>query len=63
MTLALSKAGKLSLCFPALPSAMVMALGKDLFAECGTRQRGGNAIFLFFAFHQHKQRNYIYINT
>ena len=53
MALALSKAGKLGLCFPALPSAMVTALGKE----------EKNAIFWFFAFHQHKQRNHIYINT
>ena len=63
MALALGKARKLGLWFPALPSAMVTALGKALFAECGTRQRGENAIFLFFAFHQRKQRNHIYINT
>jgi uncharacterized protein YqgC (DUF456 family) len=51
MALALGKAGKLGLCFPALPS---VALGKE----------GENAIiFWFFAFHQHKQRNHIYINT
>ena len=35
---------------PSLPS---VALGKE----------GENAIFWFFAFHQHKQRNHIYINT
>ena len=35
---------------PSLPS---VALGKE----------GKNAIFWFFAFHQHKQRNHIYINT
>ena len=63
MALALGKAGKLSLYFPALPSAMVTALGKALFAECGTRQRGEMLFFWFFSFHQHKQRNHIYINT
>ena len=50
MALALGKVGKLGLCFPALSSAMVTALGKALFAECGTRQRGENAIFLVFCF-------------
>ena len=35
---------------PSLPS---VALGKE----------GKNAIFWIFAFHQHKQRNHIYINT
>ena len=49
MALALDKAGKLGLCFPALPSARAMALGKDFFLkrkkflcrvqEYGTRQR------------------------
>ena len=64
MAQALGKAGKLGLCFLALPSAMVTALGKALFAECGTRQRGEECYFFwFFAFHQHKQRNHIYINT
>ena len=53
MALALGKAGKLGLCFPALPSAMVTALGKE----------GKMLFFWFFAFHQHKQRNHIYINT
>jgi hypothetical protein len=38
-SLALGKAGKLVICFPALPSVMVMALGKALFAECGSDGR------------------------
>jgi hypothetical protein len=56
MALALGKAGKLGLCFLALPNATLpsVALGKE----------GKMLFFLFFfAFHQYKQRNYIYINT
>ena len=64
MALALGKAGKLGLCSPALPNAMVTALGKALFAECGTRQRGKNAIFLVFCFSSAQtKKSHIYINT
>ena len=62
MALALGKARKLGLCFPALPSAMVTALGKALFAECG--KEGKNAIFLVFCFPSAQtKKSHIYINT
>jgi len=63
MALALGKAGKLGLCFPALPSAMVTALGKALFAECGTRQRGENAIFFGFLLSISTNKEITYIST
>ena len=59
-----------------LPSAMALALGqlcrvpwsrhsaKPSLPSVALGKEGENAFFLgFFAFHQHKQRNHIYINT
>jgi hypothetical protein len=45
---------------PSLPSAMVMALGKEHFVECNTRQSVLKTHFyLFLSFHPNKQNIYI----
>ena len=63
MALALGKARKLGLCFPALPSAMFTALGKALFAECGTRQRGEKCYFFGFLLSINTNKEITHIST
>ena len=53
MALALGKAGKLGLCFSALPSVMVTALGKE----------GKNVIFLVFLLSISTNKKITYIST